>query len=269
MGNRSARTDVTAKSTMPRNLNNNPVLGAMYFLRGLALITKPEIRRFVVIPLLVNVTLFAGLIVFGAGQLETMLAAMLPDWLDWLTWLLVPLFVLAALAILFFAFNMVGNLIAAPFNGLLAEAVEKHLRGREVAETTDWSMLLRDLSRTLSSELRKLAYIAVRALPVLALFLIPLVNTAAPVLWLLLSSWLLVLSYADYPMANHGLSFPEQRARLSEHRYLALGFGGAVMIALAIPVLNFIVIPCAVAGATAMWVEHLSGHTSPADNSNS
>jgi CysZ protein len=39
---------------------------------------------------------------------------------------------------------------------------------------------------------------------------------------------------------------------------LSLGFGASVMGALAVPVLNFLVIPCAVAGATAMWVEELS-----------
>ena len=46
---------------------------------------------------------------------------------------------------------------------------------------------------------------------------------------------------------------------MRERRLLSLGFGGAVMAALAVPVLNFLVIPCAVAGATAMWVEQLDG----------
>ena len=38
---------------------------------------------------------------------------------------------------------------------------------------------------------------------------------------------------------------------------LALGFGGAVMVATAIPLVNFLVIPAAVAGATVLWVERL------------
>ncbi|MCP4040723.1 MAG: sulfate transporter CysZ, partial [Gammaproteobacteria bacterium] len=35
-------------------------------------------------------------------------------------------------------------------------------------------------------------------------------------------------------------------------------FGAAVTLALMIPVVNFLVIPAAVTGATAMWVEQLS-----------
>ena len=51
---------------------------------------------------------------------------------------------------------------------------------------------------------------------------------------------------------------------MRERRLLSLAFGGAVMAALAVPVLNFLVIPCAVAGATAMWVEQLDGDTGAA-----
>jgi CysZ protein len=89
------------------------------------------------------------------------------------------------------------------------------------------------------------------------------VNIAAPVVWMLFGAWMLAISYVDYPMGNHGLGFPEQRRRLRERRYLALGFGGAVMCALAVPVVNFLVIPAAVAGATALWVERLGAPRPP------
>ena len=39
---------------------------------------------------------------------------------------------------------------------------------------------------------------------------------------------------------------------------LVLGFGGAVMIGTMIPVVNFIILPCAVAGATAMCLDHFN-----------
>jgi CysZ protein len=76
---------------------------------------------------------------------------------------------------------------------------------------------------------------------------------------------MLAISYLDYPMANHGLSFPEQRRQLGQRRYLALGFGGATMFALAIPLVNFLVIPAAVAGATILWVERLESPAAPAE----
>jgi CysZ protein len=79
--------------------------------------------------------------------------------------------------------------------------------------------MLLELGRTMFSELRKLGYIAMWGIPALALFVIPVLNLAAPFIWML--------------------------------------FGAAVMVAIAIPLVNFLVIPAAVAGATILWVERL------------
>ncbi len=238
-------------------MRNNPVSGAIYFLRGIRLIFAPGVRAYVVVPLLVNVLLFSAIIYFGTGQFRELLDWLLPDWLDWLAYLLLPLFFLMALIIVFFTFSLVGNLVAAPFNGLLAEAVECHITGAP-PPAVGWKKMIADLGRTLASELRKLAYIVLWGVPVLLLFVIPGLNLAAPFIWMLFGAWMLAISYVDYPMGNHGLTFPEQRRQLGQRRYLALGFGGAAMLALAIPLVNFLVIPAAVAGATILWVERLA-----------
>ena len=247
-----------AASPPPRRRRNNPVSGAAYFVRGLAIVTRPGIRAYVVAPLVINVVLFATLIYFGASWLVGFATDMLPGWLDFLAWILVPTFVLAALMAGFYTFNLIANLIAAPFNGLLAAAVERHLTGRSPPDAPgDWRTFFADLGPTLVSEIRKLAYVAIRSLPPLLLFLIPGINVVASIVWMALGAWMLAVTYVDYPMANHGIGFDELRARLRDRRLLALGFGGTAMAALAVPVLNFLVIPCAVAGATAMWVEQL------------
>lgn len=239
-------------------MQNNPLSGALYFLRGVRLIFAPGIRTYVLVPLAVNVVVFSALIYFGAGQFQALLDWLLPGWLDWLQWVLLPLFFIIALFIVFFTFSLVGNLIAAPFNGLLAEAVECHLTGTTIPGG-NWKKMVAEIGRTIVSELRKLAYIVLWGIPALLLFVIPGLNVAAPFIWLLFGAWMMAISYIDYPMGNHGLTFPDQRRRLGERRYLALGFGGAVMCALAVPVVNFVVIPAAVAGATVLWVERLQG----------
>jgi len=238
-------------------MRNNPVSGAIYFLRGIRLIFAPGVRAYVVVPLLVNVLLFSAIIYFGTGQFRELLDWLLPDWLDWLTVVLLPLFVITALVLVFFTFSLIGNLLAAPFNGLLAEAVECHITGKPIPGGGLRKMIA-DLGHTIISELRKIAYIVIRGIPVLLLFVIPVLNLAAPVIWILFGAWMLAISYVDYPMGNHGLTFPEQRRQLGQRRYLALGFGGAAMLALAIPLVNFLVIPAAVAGATILWVERLA-----------
>ena len=240
---------------------DNPLSGALYFLRGFAIVTRPGIRPYVIVPLLINTVLFALLITFGASWLGDAVERMLPDWLDFLGWILVPAFVFAALIAGFFTFNLVANFIAAPFNGLLAEAVERHLTGRPPpsADGGGWRAFLMGLGSTFVAEVRKLAYVAVRSLPPLVLFLIPGINVVAPIVWMAVGAWMLAVTYVDYPMANHGIGFDALRARLRGRRLLSLGFGGAALAALAVPVLNFLVIPCAVAGATAMWVEQFEG----------
>jgi CysZ protein len=235
--------------------------GVRYFLRGLRLITQPGLRRFVLLPLLINVLVFTAAVWYGVLSFETFIAwmqAKVPAWLQWLEWILWPLFVLALLIVVFYTFSLVANLLAAPFNGLLAEKVELHLTGRPLNEGGGLKKALIELVPTLIDELRKLLYILVWAVPFLLLFLIPGVNVAAPILWFLYTAWMLAFEYSDYPMGNHGLKLRAMRGRLRRRRALALGFGATAAGMTMIPVVNFVVMPSAVAGATAMWVDVLA-----------
>lgn len=230
--------------------------GMHYLLQGLRLIRQPGLRRYVLVPVLVSTLCFTGAIAGLTWWLDGLLTALLgklPDWLDWLRYLLWPLFALSAVLVVFYGFSILTNLLAAPFNGMLAEAVEKHLTGQPI-ETGGWRALLRDIAPSLFSELRKLLYFVLRALPLGVLFLIPGINVAAPFLWALFSAWMLAIEYLDYPLANHLLHFSTQRKLLRGNRLLAYGFGGSALLLTMIPVLNFIAMPAAVAGAAALWV---------------
>lgn len=76
-----------------------------------------------------------------------------------------------------------------------------------------------------------------------------------PILWMIFTAWMLALEYTSFPMGNHGLLFSQQRDRLRKKRLTVLGFGGATLLMTLIPVVNFLAMPVAVAGATALWVE--------------
>jgi CysZ protein len=229
--------------------------GPRYLLEGFGLLTRPGLRRFVAIPVLVNVLIFGGLITLAYGWVDDasrFLVARLPDWLQWLSYIVIPVFVLTSLVVIFYGFSIVANIIAAPFNGLLAEAVEAHLTNKQLE--SGWKQVVRDIVPSILSELRKLLYFVLRAIPLLLLLLIPVVNVGASVLWMLFSAWMMTVQYVDYPMANHHLFFKDQRARLRKRPLLAWSFGGLVMVCTLVPVLNFVVMPAAVAGSTALWV---------------
>lgn len=236
------------------------VRGVGCFTAGLRMLSQPGLRRYVVGPLLLNAVLFTALIWFGAAgfaDLVDWLLSPLPGWLDWLRYLLWPLFALTALIAIFFTFSLIANLIGAPFNGLLAEAVERRLTGQRVEDSGGWKRIIADIVPALLGELRKLGYFVLRAVPLAILFLIPGLNLAAPFLWAAFGAWMLAIEYGDFPMGNHDIRFVAQREILRRRRGLALGFGGAAMVTTLIPFVNFLVMPAAVAGATQLWVRHL------------
>lgn len=240
-------------------MSNNPAAGIGHLLTGLRLLNQPGLRRFVLIPLLVNIVIFSLLIWLGVGQFEGLLDWLVPEdsWWSFLRWLVWPLFAIGLVLTVFFSFTVLANLIAAPFNGLLAEQVERHLGGEIPSENTDWKALIADIVPSILVELRKLGYFLVRAIPLLILFVIPGLNLAAPVLWFLFNAWYMTLEYGDFPMANHGLKFTDQLPRMRKLRFNAIGFGSGLTLMMMVPVLNFLAMPAAVAGATALWVREI------------
>ncbi|SEJ32372.1 CysZ protein [Pseudomonas linyingensis] len=231
--------------------------GPGYLAAGLKLILRPGLRLFVLLPLTINLLLFIALIVLAVGEFEGWVASLmpgLPQWLSFLEYLLWPLFVVLVLLILFFSFTLLANLIAAPFNGFLAEKVEAVVRGQDTSPPFSWGELLAMIPRTLGRELRKLAYFLPRALGLLVLSLIPGVNLVAAPLWLLFGVWMMAVQYIDYPADNHKLGWDEMLAWLRAKRWQSMGFGAVTYAALLVPGLNILLMPAAVAGATVFWV---------------
>lgn len=233
--------------------------GAGYALSGLRWLPKSGLRRFVALPLLINIVMFGAGVAWSYGQFEQFdqtLQGWLPTWLNWLHWLIWPLFALTVLVALFYGFSVMTNLLAAPFNSLLAAQVAQQVgpaRPPRPAPSPVWKELL--LSPL--AVINKLLYFIGWALPLVPLSLIPAVNMAAPPLWILFGAWMLALEYADYPLSNRGLSFRDQRRLLRRHWPLALGFGSVVLLLTLIPLVNFLAMPAAVIGATLMWTQEV------------
>ncbi|WP_252274436.1 sulfate transporter CysZ [Pseudomonas subflava] len=231
--------------------------GPQYLSQGLKLVLSPGLRLFVLLPLAVNTLLFVGLIVLAMQQFGGWVDGVmpsLPDWLSFLEYVLWPLFVLLVLVLMFFTFTLLANIIAAPFNGFLAEKVEVVLRGRDDFPPFSWSELMAMMPRTIGREMRKLAYFLPRAIPLLILTFVPVLNLIAAPLWILFGVWMMAVQYIDYPADNNKLGWNEMLAWLREKRWQSLGFGGSVYLALLIPFVNILVMPAAVAGATLFWV---------------
>ncbi|OUR82775.1 cysteine biosynthesis protein CysZ [Cycloclasticus sp. 46_120_T64] len=224
------------------------------FIAGITLIRQPGLRRFVIIPLLINTALFSLAAWLLWSYLSTALDALLPSWLAWLAWLVLPLFLLSILSIVFYSFTLLANIIAAPFYGKLAQAVEAHLKGGPIAEATSGSFF-KDAPKMLASEVRRLSYYLLRAVPLLLLTLIPGVNMISLPLWLMFSAWFLSFEYSAYGLDNHHVLFQQQKQILNRTKLSTMSFGGISLLATTIPVVNLFAPAIAVAAATKILFE--------------
>jgi len=228
--------------------------GINSFIAGINLIRQPGLRRFVIVPLLINVTLFSLASWFLWHYLSTAVDSMLPSWLSWLAWLILPIFMTSILAIVYYCFTLVANIIAAPFYGQLSKGVEAHLKGQPYVDIQSDSFI-KEVLQMLGSELRKVTYYLLRALPLLLLSIIPGVNVISLPLWLLFSAWFLTFEYGGYSFENHNILFKEQKRILNKYRVNSMTFGGISLLATTIPVINLFAPAIAVAGATKMFYE--------------
>jgi len=231
--------------------------GASYVARGFELAFQPGVRRYVLIPLIINILLFSVAIyaTFHYTSIGvTQLVAWLPEWLRWLEILLWPLIVIGVVLIFALTFTSVANIIASPFNSLLAEKVEYKLTGIAPVDG-GVSGMIKDIPRIIGREFQKIIYFIPRALAFgLLLLFVPIIGQ---VLWFLFSGWMMTIQYADYPFDNHKISFKAMRQELGARQGKSLSFGCLVAFLATIPLVNLIMIPVAVCGATALWVDHI------------
>lgn len=256
----SAETDQDATvqdSTTPSALTPD---GSPYLIRGAKLLLAPGYKRFILIPILSNIILFALtislLIGYVSGLMESYLS-WLPDW-EWLQivhtfiWLIFGVLVAFLYSL---TFTAITNLIAAPFNGFLSEKIQQAKTLKPLPPESIGSII----KRTIAREFQKLLYFAGIGICIyfglLILGFIPLLNLLAPVIAISWACWVLALQYVDYAADNNQREFKQLRMWCGEKRMPTLVFGATVFVCTLIPIVNILVMSAAVAGGTLYWLE--------------
>lgn len=239
-------------------LTGNPQRALQYLIQGANLLTQPGLRRFVVVPLLVNIVVF----IFVTGVLVNTYGDILHNELmdsNWLRFFAVLIWLIIGLVILVlygYAFNLITTVIAAPFYGVLAEKIETSITGQSLPSEP----LVQLITRTFRRELIKLWYFLSRGILIffamIVLFFIPILGgMASLVIGSLWGAWCMTVQYSDYAADNHQVAFRSVRRKLHEKPLTTFSFGGLVMLGSMVPILNIIVMPIAVAGATIYWLD--------------
>jgi CysZ protein len=226
---------------------NSFLLALSYPFRGVAFfLRRPGLWKYAAAAFAINLALFALLAVLffkhRADLVSWITPARFPPWLrSALGWILTGLAAAAGL----FLFTIVGNLLATPFLDAMTERILRELGEQLPAGRGPGRALLRAL---VNQTLKLALFGGVQAL--LLLFLLTPVAFLHPPLSAFLAVLFLGFEYADYPLAARSLSVPDRVGWLLEHLGAALGFGTVILAILWIPLLGYLFLPLAVAGAS-------------------
>lgn len=110
--------------------------GALFLLHGFFLVFKPGLKRYIIVPIIMNTIVLSIIFIFLAIYLHTHIPSFLltfPKWilivLGGLFWVLYGLISLLVSTLIF---TVLTNLIASPFYGLLAEKTAKGIQNHSL-----------------------------------------------------------------------------------------------------------------------------------------
>lgn len=227
------------------------------FFRGVRiLLSTRRLWPYVWIPVLINTVVYAlvvGAGVYFFGDLMQLLLPVGDAWyvsvLRFFGWIVFSVVIVFGIYLTFF---VVATIIASPFNEMLSAKYEELKTGRKVAEGLG-------VMAAVWQEVKRLVLylVALGALVLVTsvLSVIPVLNLVVPVLWALFTGFVSALEFLSYTFDRRGMSLRAKFSYMRRTLGRCQGFGLAVAGAMMIPVLNLAVIPCAVVGATHLYLE--------------
>ncbi len=251
--------------------------GATYPFRALAVFQRnPWLLGYMAVPIVVNfvvgIVLYVGLLFFGwesvegllinlSNWLETLIAK-LPAWLSFLEYLIIGLgfllhFLLVVGLLLLVGFLLVqfGVLLGAPWYGKLSEQLEKLRTSQlQIVEVG----IVRDISRAILFELKKLVLIVGIGLPLLLLNFAPGIGTVmAAVGGITLAAMIVCIDFLDAPLERRRLRFREKLGIVTRSLPASASFSLVCLGLVSIPLLNLFTIPLCVASGTLFFCDRI------------
>jgi CysZ protein len=233
---------------------NHFIGGMFYMLRGIRHLLTRGLKRFIIMPVILNFILFAGLFYVTYHYLfayASYYLDKLPSWLGFLSGVFFIIFIICFFLLFLSMFSVVFNVLAAPFNGLLAEKTQKILYHSAPPSIPFTEMALRSLKR----QGQFLKYYLLRLLGIGLLFFVPFIQPIYPFLWFFFSAWMLSMQYQDFAMDNNLIGFKEMQEKIKNNKMRSLGFGSFINLASIIPVVNVLIMPAAVIGSTMLYCD--------------
>lgn len=229
-------------------------MDAIQYLRtGTQVALQKENLPFVVVPIIINLLVFAVTISWAIGVVQDSISnivAWLPSWLAWLQHIIVPATAITLVLIFSLSFTMLANLIASPFYGVLSEKVA-YQQGHVTSQDQHLQDVFKTGAKAIQRELQKIGYYLPRAIAIWILgFFLPFVNVA---IWFGFNAWMQSIQYLDFPIDNQKQPFKNVRAFAATHKRFSFSFGAILQLLSLVPLANLVIMPAAVCGATVFW----------------
>ena len=237
--------------------------GAGALIDGFRHLSNPALRAWVIWPILINLAVFAGLAWLLTGWLTGSIQGVmdgLPEWLNFLRWIMWVLAVLMMALVFGVSFTTLTLLIGAPFYVVLARRAMMLVSVEPFPSAdTGITALVQETVSAVLRELSKIRRFIPWVLLALVISVIPVINVLAPIVWLLVNSWIFAFQFVDYPIDARQRPITETGEWLAEHRAAALGVGVGVALCASVPFLNVVAFPAAIIGACQLVESSRSG----------
>lgn len=234
------------------------------------LLARPRLWLLVLVPIVLNVLLLAGLFYWGFSYCADVLRQWLAGHDAWywqgLLWFVRVFFWVIVLVIVYFIFTPLALVIAAPFNDALAQRVER-LHGFGIEDSRPAvAALVGDTLFCLVNEGKRLALVLGVFLLLLPLNLVPLVGSAAYIAaataW---GAWCAAVEFTSYAGDRRRIGFGSKWAMLSRRRAAAFGFGLATAGLLLVPFVNVLMVAVSAVAGTMLFGALADGERGEAD----
>lgn len=224
------------------------------------LMRHPRLLPWALIPFVLNILFFVllswGIWHFLGGWVDRHLLTGQGFWLSLLGWLVRALAWIVIGLVVVFTFVPLATLIAAPFNDVLSEKVEKLCAGAGVDQSFSLRALARVLASGLHSSLRLTLLTLILILCALPLHLLPGIGSAlATAASVAITIRFLSLQFTAYSMDRRLYSYRQRRDFLRRHRARTIGLGTMAFLVMLVPGAGALFIPVSAVAGTLLFCD--------------
>ncbi len=232
---------------------NQFFLGFSFLWKGFACLAhRRKLWWFMIVPLIINAVLLVLLMLGAICLSRYWLAMSLPE--VWWATLIAVVAISAAAVLVFFLgiifFATVGTIIGAPFYEAISRRVDDNLGGFEI-EVSWW----KEVIGSFKNSLKRIYIFGLIQVALLILLAIPFIvgMVTYTILGFIATTFFLSLEYLDFVFERRKITFHERLRWGLDRKWFVGGFGVALFIGLAIPIVNLFVPPAAAVGAVLMY----------------